>query len=101
VYPWSRGLFIYYTEAVLFVITFAKPYPIRTLLSLRPYSCCDVEVLALTDGGRDFGAKGGGVLCNKCQSHVIENVVLLTWEKYHKYEKIEEVSVMSTTLPPH
>ena len=24
--------------------------PIRTPLSLRPYSCCDVEVLALTDG---------------------------------------------------
>ena len=25
-------------------------YQIRTPLSLRPYSCCDVEVLALTDG---------------------------------------------------
>ena len=25
--------------------------PIRTPFSLRPYSCCDVEVLALTDGG--------------------------------------------------
>jgi hypothetical protein len=24
--------------------------PIRTLLSWQPYSCCDVEVLALTDG---------------------------------------------------
>jgi hypothetical protein len=50
VYPWSRGLFIYYTEAVVFVITFAKLYPIRTPLSLQPYSCCDVEVLTLTDG---------------------------------------------------
>jgi hypothetical protein len=60
-----------------------------------------VEVLALTDGGRDFGAKGGGVLCNKRRGHMIEKVVLLTWEKYHNYEKIKEVSVMSTTLPPH
>jgi hypothetical protein len=51
VYPWLKGLLIYYTEAVLFVITFAKLYPIRTPLSLQPYSCCDVEVLALTDGG--------------------------------------------------
>jgi ligand-binding sensor protein len=56
-----------------------------------------MEVLALTVGGRDFGAKGGGVLCNKHRGHVIEKVVSSTWEKYHKYEKIEEVPVMSTT----
>jgi hypothetical protein len=29
---------------------FTKVYQIRTLLSLRPYSSCDVEVLVLTDG---------------------------------------------------
>jgi hypothetical protein len=56
-----------------------------------------MEGLALTDGGRDLGTKGGGVLCNKRRGHVIENVVLSTWKKYHNYEKIEEVPVMSTT----
>jgi hypothetical protein len=34
-------------EAMLFT----KVYQIRTPLSLQPYSCCDMEVLALTDGG--------------------------------------------------
>ena len=51
----------------------------------------------LTDGGRDFGAKVGGVLCNKRRSHVIEKVVLLTLEKYHYCQKIWGVLVMSKT----
>jgi hypothetical protein len=56
-----------------------------------------VEVLALIDGGRDFGANGGGVLCNKRRGHVIENVVLSTWKKYYNYGKIQGVPMMSTT----
>jgi hypothetical protein len=48
--------------------------------------------------GRDFGTKCGCVLCNKRRSHVIKNVVLLTWEKYYNYEKIQGVPVMSTTI---
>jgi hypothetical protein len=57
-----------------------------------------VEVLALTDGGRDFSAKGGGVLCNKRRGHVIRKVVCLTWKKWYKYQKNRGVLVMSTTL---
>jgi hypothetical protein len=30
---------------------FTKVYQIRTPLSLWPYSCCDLELLVLTDGG--------------------------------------------------
>ena len=41
-------------EASLYITSggcvFTIVYQIRTPLSLRPYSCCDVEVLALTDG---------------------------------------------------
>jgi hypothetical protein len=81
VYPWLRGLLIYYSGGSVFTIVYQILYQIRTLLSLQPYSCCDVEVLALTDGGRDFGAEGGSALCNKRRSHVIEKVVLLTWKK--------------------
>ena len=57
-----------------------------------------MEVLALTDGGRDFGAKGGGVLCNKRRGHVMRKVVPSTWKKYYKYEKIQGVPMMSTTV---
>ena len=41
-------------EASLYITSggcvFTIVYQIRTPFSLRPYSCCDVEVLALTDG---------------------------------------------------
>ena len=41
-------------EASLYITSggcvFTKVYQIRTPLSLRPYSCCDMEALALTDG---------------------------------------------------
>ena len=96
-YPWSRGLLIYYRGGSVFTIVYQILYQLRTPLSLRPYSCCDVEVLALTDGGRDFGAKGGSALCNKRRSHVIEKGVPLTWKKYYNYQKIWGVLVMSTT----
>jgi hypothetical protein len=57
-----------------------------------------VEVLALTDGDVTLALSVAVYLCNKRRGHVIENVVLSTWEKYHNYEKNEEVRVMSTTV---
>jgi hypothetical protein len=43
----------------MIVNTYAKQYPIRTPLSPQPYSCCDMEVLVLSEQGCNFHLQGG------------------------------------------
>jgi hypothetical protein len=93
----KRPPYIFYRGSV-FTITGPKLYPRGTPLLLQPYSCCDVEVLALNEQGRDFGANGGCVLCTRRRGHGIRKVVPLTWKKYFNYEKNERVQVMSMTV---